>query len=175
MPDDEFALRRAGADDFDRWADLYEEVASEGRWIGGEAPVDRPTMRQGFIERFVSVPDRAAIFMAESSGQVIGHLGIEIHRGVADLGMMVAFPWRARGVGSALMAEAVQWAKQSGAHKVVLHVWPHNHPARALYRKFGFADEGQLRRHYRRRNGQLWDAITMALILDHSSPGSPFD
>jgi RimJ/RimL family protein N-acetyltransferase len=57
---------------------------------------------------------------------------------------------------------------------VALQVWPHNHAARALYRRFGFADEGLLRRHYRRRNGELWDAVVMGLVLDESSPGSPF-
>jgi hypothetical protein len=31
-----------------------------------------------------------------------------------------------------------------------------------------------LRRHYPRRNGQLWDAVIMGLILDKTSPGSPY-
>jgi putative acetyltransferase len=53
-------------------------------------------------------------------------------------------------------------------------VWPHNHPARQLYERFGFVEEGRLRRHYRRQNGELWDAIVMGLVLDDSSPGSRF-
>jgi ribosomal protein S18 acetylase RimI-like enzyme len=57
---------------------------------------------------------------------------------------------------------------------VALQVWPHNERAIALYRKFGFQVEGRLVRHYRRRNGELWDAIPMALVLDTTSPGSPF-
>ena len=44
-------------------------------------------------------------------------------------------------------------------------MWPHNHAAIGLYEKFGFAREGLLRRHYRRRNGELWDAIVMGRRL----------
>jgi RimJ/RimL family protein N-acetyltransferase len=52
-------------------------------------------------------------------------------------------------------------------------VWPHNAAAIALYRKVGFQVEGRRRRQYRRRNGELWDAILMGLVLDEVSPGSP--
>lgn len=72
------------------------------------------------------------------------------------------------------MDAAVGWARESGLHKLVLQVWPHNERARALYRKFGFVEEGYLRRHYRRRNGQLWDAVMMGLVLDESSLGPTF-
>jgi putative acetyltransferase len=160
MSDREFTLRRANDEDFDRWVDLYETVAAEGKWIGGEVPVDRERLRRGYADRFMKERESAAILLAESDGQLIGHLGIENYQGVADLGMMVAADWRGRGVGSALMEGAV--------------VWPHNEAARALYRKFGFVDEGVLRRHYRRRSGELWDAIAMGCVLDAVSPGSPF-
>ncbi len=44
-------------------------------------------------------------------------------------------------------------------------VFPHNEAAIALYRRVGFVEEGLLRRHYRRRDGELWDALLMALYL----------
>jgi RimJ/RimL family protein N-acetyltransferase len=67
------------------------------------------------------------------------------------------------------------WARRSGAHKVALQVWPHNVAARRLYEKHGFVQEGLLRRHYRRRNGELWDAVVMGMVLDEESPGSSRD
>jgi len=60
-------------------------------------------------------------------------------------------------------------------HKLALEVWPHNGAARALYRRLGFVDEGRLRRQYRRRSGELWDAIVMGLVVDETSPGSPYE
>ena len=60
-------------------------------------------------------------------------------------------------------------------HKVTLTVWPHNGRAIALYRKFGFEVEGRLVRHHRRRNGELWDVLSMGVVLDTSSSGSGLD
>ena len=103
----------------------------------------------------------------DDEGAIVGLLGIELTSyGVADFGMMVAADRRGQGIGSALMAAAIEWARTAGAHKLSLQVWPHNEAARALYRKFGFEEEGLLRRQYRRRNGELWDAIVMGLLLD---------
>jgi RimJ/RimL family protein N-acetyltransferase len=108
----------------------------------------------------------AELFVAEDDGRLAGVLGIEVESyGVADFGMMVDADMRGRGVGSALLAAAMEWARSAGAHKIALQVWPHNEAAIALYRKFGFVEEGRLLRHYRRRNGELWDAVVMGLSL----------
>jgi ribosomal protein S18 acetylase RimI-like enzyme len=41
-----------------------------------------------------------------------------------------------------------------------------NHAAAiALYRKFGFVEEGRRVKHYQRASGELWDAIEMGLLL----------
>jgi len=157
-------VRPAIEDDLDAAVDLYAEVAAEGRWIGGEAPTDKPERRavfQASVHR-----DDAQVFVAEEDGRMVGELGIEVRRyGVAELGMMVAADARGGGAGSALLAAAIDWARTAGAHKVSLQVWPHNEAALALYRKFGFDQEGYLHRHYRRRNGELWDAVVMGLPL----------
>lgn len=79
--------------------------------------------------------------------------------------MIVAADVRRGGVGSALLQAAIGWARAHGAHKVALQVWPHNDAGIGLYRKFGFEEEGHLRRHYRRQNGELWDAVIMGLAL----------
>jgi ribosomal protein S18 acetylase RimI-like enzyme len=46
-----------------------------------------------------------------------------------------------------------------------LGVFPHNEAAIALYRKFGFVDEGRRSEHIRRTNGERWDLIEMGLLL----------
>jgi putative acetyltransferase len=44
-------------------------------------------------------------------------------------------------------------------------VFPHNRAALALYRRFGFVEEGRLRRHSKKSYGYE-DEIVMAAFLD---------
>ena len=164
-PQTPVTVRPATLDDVDAVVAMVAEVAGEGRWIATEAPVDVDQRRRRMVEDVER--EEAIVLVAEAGGQVVGELGLYLARyGVADLGMAVAAGWRGRGVGSALVAEAVARARAAGAHKIALQVWPHNRAAIALYERFGFQVEGRLRRHYRRRSGELWDAILMGLPLD---------
>ena len=98
--------------------------------------------------------------------RVIGQLDAAARKDrPAEIGMAVAAPWRGRGVGTALMQACVDWARERGIHKLALQVWPHNGAAIRLYTRFGFEREGVLRAHYRRENGDLWDAIVMGRLL----------
>lgn len=160
----EVVVRPAREQDLDAIVELFAEVAAEGRWIGTEPPVDRDRRRRRLAETLDQ--DREVVLVAEAGGRIIGQLGMDLAGyGVADLGMLVSEGWRGRGVGSALLRAGIEWARGAGAHKVALQVWPHNAAALALYEKFGFQREGLLRGHYRRHNGELWDAIVMGLPL----------
>ncbi|HWC41750.1 MAG TPA: GNAT family protein [Actinomycetota bacterium] len=158
-------VREATLADVDALVAILVEVAGEGRWIATEAPVDVDGRRRRMAEEIES--DDAIVLVAEAGGEAVGQLGLRLASyGVADLGMTVAAGWRGRGVGTALLTEAVDQARKAGAHKLALQVWPHNAAALALYERFGFRREGYLTRHYRRRSGELWDAVVMGLPLD---------
>jgi len=160
----EVVVRPAAAGDVERLVELYATVADEGRWLGAEGPVDRAELRQRWGRRLSS--DDGVHLVADASGVVVGQVSLELAPyGVASLGMLVEGGWRRRGVGTALVQAAVDAARNRGCHKVSLQVWPHNQAAGALYRKLGFEDEGLLRHHYRRRNGELWGAVIMGLVL----------
>ena len=85
--------------------------------------------------------------------------------GVGELAMLVERGWRGRGVGSALVAAAIEAARIKGLHKLSLDVFAHNAAAIALYHKFGFVEEGRRVAQYRRSSGELWDSIVMGLLL----------
>ena len=91
--------------------------------------------------------------------------------GQASLGMGIVDGYRSAGLGTRLLTGVIDWARRQGAHKVVLEVWPHNTRAIGLYEKLGFVIEARYRRHWRRRDGSLWDAAAMGLVLDEDAPG----
>lgn len=143
---------------------LWSSVVAERRFVRTEE-VTHParTYRRRFRRPWT---DHEAQIVAVVGDRVIGHLFIQredhpVTRHVATLGMAVDAGWRGRGVGSALMTEALRWARESGVEKVVLSVYPHNDGAIALYRKFGFVEEGRLVRHSRKSYGYE-DEILMA-------------
>jgi RimJ/RimL family protein N-acetyltransferase len=155
-------VRPTQPDDLDAAAELLAAVAAEGIYIGAEAPVDKATRKERWLEDLAR--DDSFSVVAEVEGRIVGFAGVDGDR-VADLGMLVARDWRGRGVGTRLLSACIAWARARGAHKVALQVWPHNEAALRLYKAFGFEQEGYLRRHYRRRNGELWDAVIMGLLL----------
>lgn len=166
-------VRRAAAGDVDAIVDLFIAVVDEEQWLGTQPPVDREIQRARFLEETTS--DRCASFVGLVDDELVAHARIDMAPyGVAGLGMMVDARWRGRGVGGALVRAVIDAAGGLGAHKIALQVWPHNEAARRLYLRHGFVEEGVLRRHYPRRNGQLWDAVIMGLVLDETSPGSPY-
>ncbi|MFN2588616.1 MAG: N-acetyltransferase family protein [Actinomycetota bacterium] len=159
----EVIVRPAEAGDVDELLDLYESVAAEGRYVAGELPIDRARRHAAWValaqggspgRSFVAQAERSLVGMASVTG--VGPL---------DLGMMVAAPWRGRGVGTKLLEACIDYGRSSGAHKICLEVWPHNEAAIALYERHGFVREGYRRKQWRRRNGELWDSVLMGLLL----------
>jgi len=154
----EIAIRFAEDGDRLAMATLLAEVAEERDGIATEPPID--------IEARAGNWRLDGTVVAVADGAIVGQLHIEASRfGFGELGMMVAADWRGRGVGTALVAAAIDWAREQELHKVTLGVFPHNEAALALYRKFGFVEEGRLRSQIRRANGELWDVIEMGLLL----------
>jgi RimJ/RimL family protein N-acetyltransferase len=159
-------VRRADPGDAAALVELAEEVGrEEGRWIltsmGWRSVADE--------RRYLKAVQRhadAAVFVVEDDGRIVGRLSLSrdphpSSRHVADLGLMVAVEYRRRGIGRALLEQAVRWAQESAVRKLELHVFPWNEPALALYEAFGFEREGVRRAHYA-RDGEFVDAILMA-------------
>ncbi|KQN48861.1 GNAT family acetyltransferase [Pseudomonas sp. Leaf48] len=113
--------------------------------------------------------ERLVKVVALHQGAVIGNIGLEqfsrIRRSHAgSFGMGVAVEWQGKGVGSKLLATALDIADNwMNLHRVELAVYADNEAAIALYRKFGFKEEGLLR-DYAVRDGVLVDTLSMARL-----------
>jgi RimJ/RimL family protein N-acetyltransferase len=143
-------------------AELFAAVAAERTGIATEPPV-------GIEERtvtFTAGMAHAGTFVAVAADRIIGLIRVKpSQHGFGDLAMLVDRDWRGRGVGSALVRAAIDWARGQGLHKLCLEVFVHNEAGIALYRKCGFVEEGRRPRQYRRASGELWDALVMGLLL----------
>ncbi len=158
MASDEIVVRPAEDDDRRSLALLLAAVAEERDGIATEPPID--------VDRLAASWKIDGTLVALADGALVGEIRVDPSwMGFGEIGMMVAADWRGRGVGSALVAAAIGWARARGLHKLALSVFPHNDAAIALYRRFGFVEEGRLVRHVRRADGQLWDLIEMGLPL----------
>ena len=158
VADAPFGIRPARDEDRLPLAVLFAAVAEERNGIAAEPPVD--------VDARAAAQSLDGALAAVAGDDIIGWLHVEqTPFGFGEIGMLVASEWRGRGVGSALLEAAIERARERGMHKLSLSVFAHNTAAIALYHKFGFVDEGRRIRHFRRANGELWDAFEMGLLL----------
>jgi aminoglycoside 6'-N-acetyltransferase len=94
-------------------------------------------------------------FVAVADGRVIGVIELwrkrardatggsaRIGRISVDLGISVSEHWRGRGVGTALLAAAEDWARAVGAERMVLDLAANNVSALRLYERVGYVVDG---------------------------------
>ena len=125
MPDAPFQIRPARDDDRLPLALLFAAVAEERDGIATEPPVD--------VEARAASWTLDETLVAVAGSEFIGSLHLEVSRhGFGEIGMAVAREWRGRGVGSALLAAAIERARERGLHKLSLassHTTPPRSPS----------------------------------------------
>lgn len=91
----------------------------------------------------------AAVFVAEVGGRIAGHIMVEIQKlppifvhdknaYVCDI--VVDSQYRGKGIGTALLEEAEEWAGKKKMYSIALMVHTANKNAFSVYRKFGFKE-----------------------------------
>jgi putative acetyltransferase len=119
------------------------------------------------------------ILVAEAQGEVVGSAGLHPggqsprRRHAMMLGIHVEPAWQRRGVGGLLMRSLCELADGwLGLLRMELTVYADNHRAQALYRRFGFVEEG-VHRAYALRDGTYVDALAMARLNPQPLRGFP--
>jgi aminoglycoside 6'-N-acetyltransferase len=129
--------------------------------------------------RRVADPDGGAL-VAEEDGQIVGMVellprGFTAEAGAArlpipsvDIGLSVAPKWRGRGVGTALMRAAEEWAREHGASRIILDLAAANTGALHLYERLGYEVHGLLMDKVVARPAirESGDAISRAAEID---------
>ena len=112
---------------------------------------------------------RSTLLVAIADGALVGELTVKpisdrraLHH-VGVLGMSVARESRRRGIGRALLTQAIAWAPPAGITRIELYVYARNAAAIALYEQLGFALEGRRRRVIREGDAYVDDLVMARL------------
>ncbi|MDE1838110.1 MAG: GNAT family N-acetyltransferase [Euryarchaeota archaeon] len=158
-------IRLAVPDDAQAITDLVNVVGAERRFVLRE----RATWTIGDERKTLEAADgrESAFFVVEVDGKIRGLLNVGRGRWskdahVATLGMSCHPDFRGIGLGTALLSQALDWARSVGVKKVSLEVFSTNAAAISLYRKMGFQEEGRLKGHFLIDDAPV-EAVFMAL------------
>jgi ribosomal protein S18 acetylase RimI-like enzyme len=140
-------VRDASAGDEDIVVELIQELA---RVTGGTSPVKRE-----HVHRWLADPACGAL-LGELDGQVVGLLTYQMGSSLYHAGrssvveeLVVREEAHGRGVGGALLDEAMRRAEASGCAEASIATLPDNAAAARLYRQHGFTEEALLlERHF---------------------------
>jgi ribosomal-protein-alanine N-acetyltransferase len=104
--------------------------------------------------------------LAREGGTVVGFTLSRIVAGEAELLLLAVRHERQRsGIGLLLLDRFMEDARQRGARQLHLEVRDGN-PAVRLYSRAGFSQVGRRRNYYSGRDGQLFDALTLAMTFN---------
>ena len=100
--------------------------------------------------------------LASDGADVAGFALARVVAGEAELLLLaVKRGAQGRGVGQTLLDRFTDIAKSRGAHRLHLEVREGNRAIR-LYKRAGFTEVGRRRNYYNGRNGEVYDALTLA-------------
>jgi ribosomal protein S18 acetylase RimI-like enzyme len=149
---------------FSRWPELDQDPE-----FGLSVPPTKPSMGEeaayfGAVQKNILQGD-AIFLVAEEEGQMVGGVSVERQGRTADerhvgiLGVHVAREWRGKGVGRALIAQALEECR--GKFEIVhLTVMSQNERAQRLYLSLGFQETGREPRAFK-RGTNYFDKVRM--------------
>lgn len=159
-------IRQARKSDAKGFNACVGAVAEERRYI---AQVRRPPLAASRKWMAFILGAKFPLLVAVDGGRIVGWCDVAPRdiagfEHTAGLGMGLLAEARGRRVGSRLLRSAIARCRERGIEKIELQVLASNRPARALYRKFGFKQEGR-RVRARKLDGKYDDVVLMGKLL----------
>lgn len=97
----------------------------------------------------LSQPDRLVLVRRDLQDQIVAVASFAIAGELVDLLRVVVAPrYRRSGLGRSIIRAGLDWAKASGAERMLLEVRPDNTAALALYSQLGFHQLARRRDYY---------------------------
>ena len=162
---EDIQIRRAEPDDYAAVFEIYRCP----KVFAGTLQLPYPSLEK-WKQRLAEPKDSDYMLVAIAGDLIVGHFGLHTssfgprRRHVGILGMGVHDEWQGKGVGTALMRAGIDLADNwFNLERLELQVYTDNEPAIRLYQRFGFEEEGRMKR-YAFRNGAYVDVFAMARL-----------
>lgn len=170
MQDTDIDIDIAREDDAADFVRLLETIDGETEnmlYEPGERTLSVDLQRKALASDFATV--RRLVLLAKDGSEAVGYLGIMAGgprriRHIASLAIGVRRSHWGRGIGTALMSQAIELARANGITRLELKVRTNNTRAVRLYRAAGFRQEG-VRTRSLRISGNYHDEYYMGLEL----------
>ncbi|MCX7176949.1 MAG: GNAT family N-acetyltransferase [Proteobacteria bacterium] len=151
-------------------AEAFQRIFMDPKVYANTLQIPFPSIE--FWRKRLETQTDARLLVALADGEVVGNCGIHTNANprrahAASIGLVVHGNWHGRGVGSALLKEAISLADNwLRLLRLELTVFTDNLAAIKLYQKFGFVIEGT---HVGEalRDGRFVDGYSMARIHPH--------
>ncbi len=129
-------IRPATLDDLPSIRRLFEASVYEGQTRINDTGADIDNFREAYLDE----SETSGFWVAEVGDHVVGMIGMqEIRTDVAEVRRLrIEEQYRRRGLGTALMEQAIGFCRDHGYVKIVLDVRVERGPAIELVKKFGF-------------------------------------
>jgi len=115
--------------------------------------------------------EKAALFLvAEVEGKIVGSATLDRStlsklNHIVTFGITISKAYCGQGIGSLLMKKVIEWSELKGVEKIDLEVFENNTSGIALYKKFGFLEEGRKRKAIKTKEGYR-DLVLMGRFLN---------
>lgn len=140
------SIRCANAADLPRIIEIYNEAVATRQSTADTGPATVESRRAWFEEHGAEWP----LWVAEADGRIVGWLSFQMlygrpaYRITAELSVYVAQAHQRQGIGSTLLAQAIEAAPALGLRNLVGFIFASNRASVRLCESFGFKRWGTL-------------------------------
>jgi RimJ/RimL family protein N-acetyltransferase len=166
--DNKLIIRNATVEDADEIVMLVKQVMGEVSFFPKE-PEEFDLTAEDEAEY---IKKTSLFLVAEVEGKIVGSTTLQKSKTkrishVAEFGITILKEYSGLKIGTLLMEEVIKWCKENQVEKIELEVFEENIPAIALYKKFGFIEEGRKNKNIKIK-GKYINTLLMAKFLEEN-------
>lgn len=161
-------MRQAKPSDAPQVAALFRQAAETGFALVSPDEVDEAAIARDLAEGL------GLRIVTERGGEVVGFLTIMVDERerlsrTGDLQLVVRRDVQRTGIGVELMRHAIAWSDGGALDRIEIFVRATNERAVDLYKRFGFVEEGRLRRRIRLADGTFVDDVVLGRVFERAA------